>query len=244
MNSIWDSAFHRTDLETVSNPARLSLSTSLLTPGDQMIAEVTVLMSRVILKSRDHDLYCLLGGRGPTERVRTPGASCRWRTKPSRERKTVRGRLGSTLALLMLLSSPILAAAEESANQPDLKGLAESYFERLDAIYQAGSTEETIDRLLALMHENVRYEHPGYGANFDLDSWRAAFLRNLGNGSYGHRPGSGTTILETLAGRDLIVVKHRYTKASKDSLSSTVREPFVTLFEFEDGRIVRIRESW
>ena len=155
-------------------------------------------------------------------------------------------RIGFFIALLALTMGPVLAAEarEKDPPAPKLKEVATDYFARLDAIYRAGSSVAELDAFFSLMQEDVKYEHLRFGADFDLESWRAAFLRNYERGAYQHQPGSGTRILNVIGGLDAVVVEHEYHNVPEEGEEARVGGPFVTLFEFKEGKIARVREYW
>jgi hypothetical protein len=56
--------------------------------------------------------------------------------------------------------------------------VVQQYLELLDTLYHAGATEQDVDALMAMVADEGRYTHKGYGADFSKPTWRAAFLRN------------------------------------------------------------------
>ncbi len=114
----------------------------------------------------------------------------------------------------------------------------EAYFEALDTVYKEGSTVADIDALLALLHEDVRYVHVAYEADFDRATWRAAFMRNWERGAYANEAEQATHIVEVLHGKNHAAV------AYDPGSASLAEEALLVVFRFTDGKISRIEELW
>ena len=81
-------------------------------------------------------------------------------------------KLGLSLGVI-LYSSISLAANCDSTCQ--LKQI-QYYFSALDKISRKGSSIKDIDPPFALTHDDVKFIHVEYEANFDKESWRKAFI--------------------------------------------------------------------
>jgi hypothetical protein len=96
------------------------------------------------------------------------------------------------------LSKTTLAANCESTCQLDQ---INSYFSALDKIGRKNSNIQDIDSLLAITHDEVKYIHVEYEANFTKKSWRNAFLRNLERGAYQNSAKNEVRVLNTIFGK-------------------------------------------
>jgi len=148
-------------------------------------------------------------------------------------------KIASILALL-IVAKPTLAQACDSNCQ-----LAQitAYFSALDKVARKGSTLADIDTLLALTHENVKYVHVEYQANFSKDTWRQAFISNLEKGSYQKTDKNQIRILEFIEGKDHIAVKYSHGVIQQDGKWQPTA-PYLALFGFTDGKLSLIKELW
>ena len=113
----------------------------------------------------------------------------------------------------------------------------------LDTISKQGSTEQDIDNLLNKMHDDVRYIHVRFDAQFDKSTWRSAFLRNLQRGFYKATEQDQRRILNSIAGKDHYAIE--YAHGTLDETGQWVQDkPQLVVFGFTDGKISLIRELW
>ncbi|MCG7561337.1 MULTISPECIES: hypothetical protein [Pseudoalteromonas] len=117
------------------------------------------------------------------------------------------------------------------------------YFDALDTVSYKGSTVANIDALIGLMHDEVKYEHVEYLANFDKASWRRAFLRNYESGRYDSDTNREIRVLRTIPGKNHIAVEYAYGFNQADG-SWQQQEPRLAVFGFKEGKISLIRELW
>lgn len=117
------------------------------------------------------------------------------------------------------------------------------YFAALDKVARKGSTSNDIDALLELTHENVKYIHVEYEANFDKKTWRNAFLRNLELGRYQNTEENEKRILRSISGKNYLAVEYSRGIVHSDG-SWSGSEPLLALFGFTDGKISLIKELW
>ncbi len=89
-------------------------------------------------------------------------------------------KIGFSFTCLILSNIAIASSCDSICQLDQIK----SYFAALDKVSRKYSSIEDIDSLLTLMHDNVKYIHVEYEANFDKESWRKAFIRNLKRGAY------------------------------------------------------------
>lgn len=60
----------------------------------------------------------------------------------------------------------------------------ESYLVDIVEIFVHGSATKDIDHFLSQLHEDIKYEHKEYEADFIMSEWRKAFNRQLELGFY------------------------------------------------------------
>lgn len=118
-----------------------------------------------------------------------------------------------------------------------------AYFKALDKVSLKGSTIEDIDALLMLMHDEVKYVHVEYQANFDKDTWRKAFLRNLKRGAYQDSKNDEMRVLNSIYGKNYTAIEYSHGVIQTDG-SWQKTEPLLVLFGFTDGKISLVKELW
>jgi hypothetical protein len=137
------------------------------------------------------------------------------------------------MALMVLASSVVVQASGFSSHNMDR--ITDQYFERLFKVMSAGSSEKDVQALFGLMHDDVRYEHFEYEANFNREEWYQAFLANLERGAYQMTVEERIVKTNVIYGKSHAAVEYRY--ANKD-------EKLLILFGFQDGQIILVRELW
>lgn len=146
------------------------------------------------------------------------------------------------LAIGLLLSFSTLAKDEICDSKCKLTQV-EAYFDKIDKVSKKGSTEKDIDSFLAQVHDDVKYEHPEYEADFTKEKWRAAFVRQLNKGSYTDGPENEARILNVIYGKSHAAVEYSYGKVGSDGIWQK-GVPFFALFGFKEGKISLVREYW
>ncbi len=122
--------------------------------------------------------------------------------------------------------------------------LVKAYFEALDQIYRMNSTEEDIDNLFTFFHDEVKYEHIEYGANFDKDAWRAAFSNNLNRGMYTKEETEKIGIINVIHGQTHLAVEYAYGKEDENLNWKQEGEGLLIIFGFEGDEIILVKEYW
>jgi hypothetical protein len=145
-------------------------------------------------------------------------------------------------ALALLVSLPCVGEAAGFDSDCQLAQI-ERYFAALDKVSRAGSTVEDVDALLSLTHENVRYIHVEYDADFSKADWREGFLRNLGRGAYTNGDQSEIRILNKILGKTHVAIEYSHGIVAEDG-SWKKGEPYFALFGFTDGQISLVKEFW
>lgn len=122
--------------------------------------------------------------------------------------------------------------------------LVSAYFAALDTVYRADSTQEDIEQLFTLFHEDVQYKHLDYGANFDKTAWQTAFSNNLQRGVYTNDANETIGILNVIHGKNHTAVAYAYGTEDEDGNWTQDGEELLALFGFEGNKIILIRELW
>ncbi|WP_448570051.1 hypothetical protein [Thalassotalea ganghwensis] len=147
---------------------------------------------------------------------------------------------------LMLLVMSFSVVSKERANQCDSKCQTKeivNYFAALDNISRKGSTEKDIENLLSRMHDEVKYIHVEYQANFDKATWRKAFMRNLNKGAYQRAANEEKRVLNTIYGKNHVAIEYANGKVLANG-EWQQDEPLLVLFGFKEGKISLIKELW
>ncbi len=148
-------------------------------------------------------------------------------------------KIGLVITSLILSNTTFAADCDSTCQLNQIN----SYFAALDKISRQGSSSEDIDSLLALMHDGVKYIHVEYEANFNKESWRKAFIRNLKRGAYQNTANNEKRILNTILGKNHIAIEYSHGVIQKDGKWQQT-EPLLVLFGFTDGKISLVKELW
>lgn len=143
-------------------------------------------------------------------------------------------------AICLMLSN--MAWAVDCNSQCQITQI-QAYFSALDKISRKGSSENDIDTLLSLTHEQVEYIHLAYDANFTKSIWRQAFVRNLERGSYQNTDKNQIRITKQIFGNNYTAIEYSHGLIQADGTWQAT-EPLLALFGFTDGKISLIKELW
>ena len=146
-------------------------------------------------------------------------------------------RQGFTI-ILFLLS---LATFSQTDHKDSLNQVVDAYYRLNLKIFQSTSTPGDIDSLFLLFTEDFEYVHPKYGGTYSRQDLYDGYMNNQKNGRYNGRI-RDIKILQRIAGLNGVSVEKQFITQSDDGLSSGDAQ--MTLFEFRDGKIFRIREFW
>jgi hypothetical protein len=145
------------------------------------------------------------------------------------------------LVFISLISSKLaLASSCDSTCQ-----LTEinSYFSALDKVSRKNSSIKDIDSLLSLTHDDVKYVHVEYEANFNKASWRKAFIRNLERGAYQNTSINEMRILSSILGKNHIAIEYSHGVIQANGTWQQT-ESLLVIFGFTNGKISLIKELW
>lgn len=144
-------------------------------------------------------------------------------------------------AVSLLLTSNALSASE--CNVTCQLEQVKSYFAALDKVAKKGSAVKDIDNLLTITHDDIKYIHVEYQANFTKDAWRKAFLRNLELGRYQKTEKNQIRILRSIPGKNHIAIEYSHGVIDKDGQWKQT-DNYLAIFGFTDGKISLIKELW
>lgn len=155
---------------------------------------------------------------------------------------------------MQMLSSLIVATALSmagSANPPcahpciaKVPLSIERYFEGLERVSRAGSNEDDIERILELFTVDGRYVHVDYEADFDIESWRAAFLRNLNRGAYANGPDDCIVITNHIPGNETSAIEYTHGTNVDGACAPKDDERLLAVFYMKGDKIRRVEELW
>jgi len=118
-----------------------------------------------------------------------------------------------------------------------------AYFFALDKVAKKGSTSSDVDALLALTHDDVKYIHVQYEANFTKDTWRKAFLRNIELGRYQKTDKNQIRILNSIEGKNHIAIEYSHGVIQANGKWEKTNK-YLAIFGFTDGKLSLIKELW
>ncbi|WP_299979089.1 hypothetical protein [uncultured Pseudoteredinibacter sp.] len=147
------------------------------------------------------------------------------------------------LSLMVLLSAFWSSAGAADCSKECKLNQVEAYFTALAKVSRQGSSIEDIDSLLEAMHEDVKYIHFEYGADFDKDKWRKAFIRNLNRNFYNKTNAHHARVLRAIYGKSHIAVEYSHGVVKEDGVWHP-EEPRLAVFGFSDGKISLVEELW
>jgi uncharacterized protein with WD repeat len=118
-----------------------------------------------------------------------------------------------------------------------------AYFFALDKVAKKGSTSSDVDAILALTHDDVKYIHVQYEANFTKDTWRKAFLRNIELGRYQKTDKNQIRILNSIEGKNHIAIEYSHGVIQANGKWEKTNK-YLAIFGFTDGKLSLIKELW
>lgn len=142
---------------------------------------------------------------------------------------------------LFLLLKTVIAQEVTQAHKDSLNSLVDEYYDLNLKIFQEGSTIEDIDQVFLLFTDDFVYVHPKYGGTYTRQDLYNGYTRNQKNGGY---DGSVVDIkvLRRITGLNAVVAQKVFVTNEEGKIAEG--DPQMTLFEFENGKIVRIYEYW
>lgn len=153
------------------------------------------------------------------------------------------GKMSVILGLLALATGAGIGAETECSADCQ-KAQIEAYFKKLSVVFREGSTEKDIDDLFTLFHDDVKYEHFEYDANFTKSKWKEAFLRNLKQGDYNAGQKESLRAQRLIYGKSHVAVDYAIGNMGEDGQWKTEDTGRLILFGFKDQKIVLVREYW
>lgn len=152
------------------------------------------------------------------------------------------GITGLASLLIPTLAFSKTDAAKECTTECQVKQV-EAYFGALDKVSLKNSNAGDIDALLALMHDDVKYIHVEYQANFNKAIWRKAFMRNLQRGAYNDSEAEEMRLVRYIPGKNHLAVEYSHGERKRDG-RWVAGDLNLAVFGFTEGKISLIRELW
>ncbi len=150
-------------------------------------------------------------------------------------------RINKIIAGTFIIFFVSIAQAKESI--PDTKSLitiVKQYYKALDNVRQESSTANDVEKLIQLLSNDFRYEHPRFGADGDRKEMREGLIYVLGK-----QRNSTTKIENYIEGLNAVFVKiESGGEVKKDGGWEVSSGPETALFEIKDGKVSRIHEYW
>jgi ketosteroid isomerase-like protein len=143
--------------------------------------------------------------------------------------------------VFLFLTIDINAQEVKQSHKDSLNSIITEYYELNLKAFQANSKVEDIDAIFKLFTSDFTYVHPKYGGTYSREDLYKGYVRNQNNGMYDGAI-SDIKVLNKITGLNAVVVERLYIE-NKDN-KETEGEPQMTLFEFKDGKILRIFEYW
>jgi len=151
------------------------------------------------------------------------------------------------LALAFMLVNPVVHAAGEETGTPEVMqademlSMVRSFIRASGEVSQRGMA--AVEDVMALMHEDMRYIHLEYGADFDKAAMREGFERRIARAA---TRGSQVTIQNHITGKNIVILETSgtYDRKVDDGWQPRSYDGHVTTYEFKDGKIWRVREYW
>lgn len=120
-----------------------------------------------------------------------------------------------------------------------------SYFEKLSKVFRKGSDSGSVKDLFSLFHDEVKYEHFEYDANFNKLEWFDAFQNNLDRGVYSKGDQEGMRVEKYIFGKSHVAVECGYgEQTSTGEWARKGDQNLLAVFGFKGKKIVLVREYW
>ncbi|QDP00995.1 nuclear transport factor 2 family protein [Thalassotalea sp. PS06] len=116
--------------------------------------------------------------------------------------------------------------------------LVEKFIQLTDATKVKGASQKDIDKVAALLGDDMRYQHP----NFNADLTKAQFIEGLSR-YLGAVDAMDSVITTKIVGSDAITVAFISTTINNGKTDIDER-PLMRLFEFNQGKIALVKEYW
>lgn len=145
------------------------------------------------------------------------------------------------LTLLILGSGTTWAQEATAAHKDSLNRIVDQYYDLNVKVFQANSSAEDIDRIFDLFTEDFEYIHPKYGGTYSRKDLYDGYVNNRENGAYDGSI-SEIRVVNRITGLRAVAIEKRFITKKDGKLQEGAVE--MTLFEFRNGKIARIREYW
>ena len=140
--------------------------------------------------------------------------------------------------LTLLLCLTTLIAFSQQSHADSLNLVVEEYYRLNVKIFQSGSTQNDIDSLFMLFTDDFTYVHPKYGGTYSRQDLYNGYSNNQKSGRYNSSV-TNINVLSRITGLNAVTTEKQFVDASDGPGESQM-----TLFEFRNGKIMKITEYW
>ncbi|WP_047544821.1 nuclear transport factor 2 family protein [Psychroserpens sp. Hel_I_66] len=146
-----------------------------------------------------------------------------------------------SLLIIILTINQAVAQEATKAHKDSLEIIVKKYYELNLKIFQADSNVEDIDKTFELFTDDFTYVHPKYGGTYTREDLYNGYVRNQKNGGYDGKV-TDIKVLNKIVGLNAVVTQKCFVEKKDGKIKDG--EPEMTLFEFRNGKILRIFEYW
>jgi len=129
----------------------------------------------------------------------------------------------------------------KKSHKDSLNMVLDKYYKLNIKAFQSGSTIKDIDNIFNLFTDNFTYVHPKYGGVYTRDVLYKGYKRNQEKGSYNGKI-VDIKVTSKIIGLNAIAVTKRFIKMENGKIIEGKEE--MAVFEFKDGKIIKIKEYW
>lgn len=139
----------------------------------------------------------------------------------------------------LLLTGNVEAETAENLSRQQMERLAYEVTEAQNKATTRGATLDDVERLYAMYTEDFIYEHPGMDDVYTREHIYRNHTRALGQGQYEKYDPTeyGYRIVDVMPGDNAVAVQRTQARLGDAA-------PRMAVFEFENGKVARIREYW
>ncbi len=133
------------------------------------------------------------------------------------------------------------ALSIKKTHKDSINTVLKKYYELNLKVFQSGSTIKDIDNIFHLFTDDFTYVHPKYGGVYTRDFLYKGYKRNQEKGSYNGKI-IDIKVTNKIIGLNAIAVTKRFIK--KEGGKIIEGDEQMAVFEFKEGKIVKIKEYW
>ncbi|MCK0107877.1 nuclear transport factor 2 family protein [Flavobacteriaceae bacterium S0825] len=127
------------------------------------------------------------------------------------------------------------------SHKDSLNTILDKYYELNLKVFQSGSTIKDIDNIFNLFTDDFTYVHPKCGGVYTRENLYNGYKRNQEKGSYNGKT-VDIKVTSKIIGLNAIAVTKRFIR--KEDGKTVEGKEQMAVFEFKDGKIIKIKEYW